>query len=169
MHRSALALAVIALAAACDSAPTEPVPAGLIPSLAKDEVPHHEHTRSPFAQTVVNSCPAIPEPVAVEGFVIYNSQFKHYEWGNNSRLRTLIQGSGIGAISGVKYQFHQMHTVSGTYTFDGERLEADHYTRMHLISQTNLDNFFLTVRLKQVCTPGTCTVTVVSMEPDCRG
>ena len=42
-------------------------------------------------------------------------------------------------------------------------------SRLHLISQNSLDNFFLTVRLKQVCTPDGCTVEVVSMETDCRG
>ena len=170
MHRPVVALLAVALLmSACDSNPAAPETAALEPSLARDGTPDHEHFRVPFAQTVVNSCPLVPDPVAVEGFLVYNSHFKFFEGGNQNRLKSTIHGTGVGAVTGAKYQFHQLYTIYGHYTYANSRLEADHHSRLHLISQNSLDNFFLTVRLKQVCTPDGCTVEVVSMETDCRG
>ena len=175
MSRSVLSLCLAGLfAIGCDSAPTEP-PSPAAPLLARDGQPRdgqpaHDHYKAPFSQTVMNSCPLVPEPVLVEGVLIYNSHFKFFDGGNSNRLMSNIHGSGIGTITGVKYQYHELTTIRGRYTYANSRLEAEHRSRMHLISQGSVQqNFFLTIVAKQVCSTEGCTFEVVRMETDCRG
>ena len=171
MHRSVLSLAAAALiVAGCDAAPSAPEQGTTTPLFAKEGQPAHEHYRVAFARTVSNPCPPIPEPVAVEGYMVYNSHFKFFEGGNSFRIMSNSQGQGVGLVTGVKYQFHELSKPRGSYTYASSRLESDQYTRFHVISATGLGNFFSTVRAKQTCTPeGGCQTVIVSMETDCRG
>ena len=175
MHRSVLSLAAAALVfAGCDSPPSAPQPASLAPSFArggepKDGRPDHENFRAPFARTVANPCPPVPEPVAVEGYFTFNSHFKFFEGGNSSRIKTNSHGSGIGAVTGVRYQFHELWTLHGRYTYEDSRFATEQTTRFHVISQTDLGNFFATMKTRVTCTPDGCQTEVVSVETDCRG
>ena len=175
MHRSILCLAAAALvASACDSSPSAPEPASTTPSFARggnppDERPDHEHRRDPFTRTVTNPCPPVPEAVAVEGYTVYNAHFKFFEGGNNSRLMANSQASGIGLVTGVKYQFHELWTLHGHYTYVDTRWETEQTTRYHVISQTGLGNFFSTLKMRIVYTATGVSTEVVSMETDCRG
>ena len=161
------------LASGCDSAPSAPPARESDALLARGNQPEgrpdHEHFRVPFTQTVMNACGPVPEPVVIQGHLIYNSHFKFFEGGNNNRLMSNIQGSGLGAITGLKYQFHQLSTIHGHYTYANERLEADHHTRLHLVSQSDVNNFFMTMKVRQVCDGPVCPDNIVAMETDCRG
>lgn len=171
MHRSAYAIvACLALVAACDSQPL--APALDLPALAakeKDERPTNETTRTPFSRTVANPCGPTPELVAVEGYAHHNAHFKFFDGGNQSRLMTNSHASGIGLVSGLKYQFHELHTLRGRYTYANQRWETEQTTRFHVISQTGVDNFFSTLKLRIVYSPTGVDVQFVSLETDCRG
>lgn len=170
MHRSVLTLAATALiVVGCDSSPFAPEQPTAGPSLARDGRPDHENVRAPFAQTVANPCPPVPEPVAVEGYSHYNAQLKFFEGGNEARLKGSVHASGIGAVTGVGYQFHELFTLHGIYTYANSRWETERSTRFHVISQTGLGNFFSTVKENVVCTPEGCQGEVVSIDTDCRG
>ena len=172
MHRSAYAIvACLALVAACDSQPLAP-PSLEAPALAskdKDERPAHGNTRSPFSRVVANSCGPTPELVAVEGYAHHNAHFKFFDGGNQARLMTNSHASGIGLVSGLQYQFHELHTLRGRYTYADARWETEQTTRFHVISQTGVDNFFSTLKLKIVYSPTGIDVQFVSLETDCRG
>ena len=116
-----------------------------------------------------NPCPPVPEPVAIEGYLHYNAHFRFFEGGNSPELKSNTHGSGVGLVTGVKYQFHELGTVRGTYTYESGRLETERWIRSHLISQTGLGNFFMTTRVRQVCTPEGCQEEIVSIDTDCRG
>lgn len=175
MHRTAFPLALAALIVlACEPSPTAPDQVSTTPSFARggepsDGRPDHENRRDPFARTVANPCPPVPEPVAVEGYLHTNTHFKFFDGGNTSRLMWNIHASGIGLVTGVKYQYHELWTLRGTYTYADSRWETDQTTRFHVISQTGLGNFFSTVRMKIVYTPTSISTEVVSMDTDCRG
>jgi hypothetical protein len=169
MHRSVtLALAAL-FAAACDAPPSAPESSATSPSFAKEGTPDHQNTRAPFSRTVMNPCPPVPEPVAVEGYGHYNAHFKFFEGGNNARLKGHSHASGVGAISGQKYQFHEMATLLGHYTYVDSRWETMQTTRFHVISQTGLDNFFSTMKMRIIYTPQGSSAEVISLETDCRG
>jgi hypothetical protein len=171
MYRSIFVLAAAGLvAAACEpgpSAPNELTP--VTPSFAKEGQPAHGNYRQHFARTVDNPCPPVPEPVAVEGYLHYNSHFKFFEGGNDSRIKTNSEASGVGLVTGVKYQFHELFTLEGRYTYANSRWETGRMTRFHVISQTGLGNFYSTVKWNVVCTPEGCTDTITDVETDCRG
>ena len=169
MHRYFLTLVAAFVAVGCDSAPSAPEHAAVPLLAARDGQPAHDNHKAPFSRTVMNPCPPVPEPVVIEGVLHYNAHFKFFDGGNRNRLMSNSHGSGVGAITHVKYQFHEINTIYGTFTYVNGRLEADHHTRFHLISQTDLGNFFVNMRAKQVCTAQGCTFVVVAAESDCRG
>ena len=170
MHRSVLMLAAIAIVmAGCDSTPSAPALSSDQALLEKDGKPAHQNTRTPFTRTVMNPCPPVPEPVLVEGYSHYNAHFKFFEGGNQPRLKTNNHASGVGLVTGLKYQFHELYRVDGTYTYANATLTTDQTHRYHVISQTAHDNFFSTVKTKVVCDAAGCRAEVVSMETDCRG
>jgi hypothetical protein len=118
----------------------------------------------------MNPCPPVPEPVAVEGYSHYNTHFKFYDGGNTSRLMSNVHGSGLGTVTGVKYQFHELFTLHGDYTYVDSRWETVQSTRFHVVSATDLGNFFSTVKMKVVCTPENgCQGEVISIDTDCHG
>ena len=170
MHRSAyMIVACLALVAACDSDPVAPSLASAPPALKQDGRPAHENTRTPFTRTVMNPCVPAPEPVLVEGYTHYNAHFKFFPGGNNARLMSNSHGSGIGVATGLKYQFHELFTLRGHYTYVDSRWETEQTTRFHVISQTGLDNFFSTLKTRITYTTTSIDVEVISMESDCRG
>ena len=175
MHRTPFRLAAVALVVmACESAPTAPEQPATTLSLARggeppDGRPDHQNTRIPFTWTLTNPCLPVPETVVAEGYSHYNAHFKFFEGGNSSRLMSNNYASGVGLITGLKYQFHQLWRLDGTFTYVDNRWETEQMTRYHLISQTDHGNFFSTVRTKVVVTPTGITTEVISTETDCRG
>jgi hypothetical protein len=178
MHRTLLTLAAAAaLLAGCDSAPTAPIAAPSAPSLARggepgpnDGHPAHEHKREPFATIVMNPCPPAPEPVLVEGLSQYNAHFKFVEGGNDHRLMRSTQATGLGLVTGERYQFHQLTVVYGSFRLQNGRSESEETTRYHVISQGPLGNFFTTIKSRSSFSPEEGFRTeVVSAESDCRG
>ena len=170
MHRSAFALlAAAAIIAGCDTPPSAPPEAPAAPSLKQDGRPDHENTTTPFSRTVTNPCGQTPEPIPVEGLAHYNAHFKFFEGGNQARLKSTIHASGVGAVTGLKYQFHELWTLYGRYTYVNSRWETEQTTRFHVISQTNVDNFFATIRTKVVYTLTSIEVQSLTIETDCRG
>ena len=174
MRRLLLPYAAFAiLAVGCDGSPSAPAAPATAVLMARDNQPEgrpaHEHARGSFTRTVMNACGPVPEPVIVQGHLIYNSHFKFFEGGNSNRLMTNIQGSGVGVITGLKYQFHQLETIHGHYTYANEHLEATRETRVHLVSQSDANNFFMTMKVRQVCDGPVCRDDIVAIETDCRG
>jgi hypothetical protein len=172
VHRSLLCLAAVALlTVACDNAPSAPPPADLAPSLAKggEDKPAHEHYRAPFARTVANPCPPVPEAVAVEGFTQFNAHFKFFDGGNTSRVQMVTQAQGIGAITGVKYTFHELMRQRSTYQYSTSVYQVDQMIRWHVVSATSLGNFFATSHQKITCDATGCRTEPISFETDCRG
>ena len=172
MHRVSLSFvfgAAALVAVACDSNPAALSGPDDGPMLQRDGRPAHQNTRSPFARTVANPCPPVPEPVAVEGYTHYNAHFKFFDGGNQARLMSNTHASGVGAVTGVLYQFHELWTLRGKYTYVNNRWETEQTTRFHVISQTDLGNFFSTLKTKIIYTPTSIETEVVSFETDCRG
>ena len=172
MHRSVLTFGLITLfAAACDSPVAAPEAAA--PNFArgtpKEGQPDHENIRTPFSRVVMNPCPNVPEPVAVEGYTHYNAHFKFFDGGNSSRLKSNSHGSGIGLVTGMQYQFHELHTTYGRYTYADSRWQTEQTIRFHVISQTNLDNFFSSLKMRVTYATTGITTEIISFETDCRG
>jgi hypothetical protein len=118
----------------------------------------------------MNPCPPVPEPVFVEGFTQYNAHFKFVEGGNESRLMRHTHASGVGLVTGAKYQFLEMWKEDGSYNIAADRLEAVQTTRYHVISEGSLGNFFMTMKQKVVYQDGRLvSAEVISAETDCRG
>ena len=170
MTRTMFALLVTAAAAAgCDSAPTTPQQVSPGPALAREGSPVNENSRSDFAREIMNPCPPVPELVAVKGWVQYNSHFKFSEDANTSRLKWLTNASGIGLVTGARYKLHEIINLEGRFTYVDNVWVTERSSRLHLISQTGLGNFFATMRWNVRCTEEGCKDEIISFETDCRG
>jgi hypothetical protein len=171
MRRPLLCLAVAMIAASCESTPTAPVPTDLVPSLdnGRDGTPAHENKRIPFAGTVNNPCPPIPEAVAVEGFTQFSSHFKFFDGGNTSKHHIMNVAQGVGLVTGAKYTFQEMFRQDATYYYDTKLYDTEQTIRYRVVSQYNLGNFFATTHQKVICVNDVCRVEPISFESDCRG
>jgi hypothetical protein len=118
---------------------------------------------------VSNPCPPVPEAVAVEGFTQFTSHFKFFDGGNESRHHIMSQASGIGAVTGARYTFHELFRQDGIYHYSDGVYDTVQEIRWHVISQSNGGNFFATTRQKMICDANACRVEPISIETDCRG
>jgi hypothetical protein len=156
-------VAALAVVAGCDAAPSAPDPA-TTPSLARAV-----SSRTDFATIATNPCPPVPELVPLTGFMHIVTKPEVTPEGVRLRIHRNAHASGIGAITGLKYEFQNLSRQevlppSGTITFESELLD-----RFHEISQGSADNFFFMMRSKITCDAMGCRVEVIETEAECRG
>jgi hypothetical protein len=159
------------LLAAC--AGSEPGPTGPVPRLGlgndPDRIRVRDQRREPFT-TAAFGC--ISEPLVVTGTVNYILHAQDNPADNvHSRLHTNLQGvSGIGSLTGTRYQFILVHNVTYNYVafLDPPRFETNQVARFRLIGDRTNNNLWVNTSFHVTVTPdGKISSTRFEVEARC--
>ena len=155
------AIAFSAVAAGCASelvAPDEPA--------SLDRI--NRTDRYPVAFTTFNPCPPM-EPVAIEGFVQYNTHADVEPGSTEVKQHLVLHGNGIGLLTGSKYVLQQNSKYESSFSFPPYQFESSTDTRYRLIRQGSEDNFYAEFTFSYVCDETGCRIVENEQERACRG
>jgi hypothetical protein len=171
LWKTVLGITTAVLLAACS--PSEPQPTSPLPSLGlgndPDRIRIREQRREPFTTTGAGGC---LEPIILTGMANFILQAQDNPADNvHFRLHSNLQGvSGVGALSGNRYQLAQVVNATYNYVEDLEprRFETTQIFRYRLIGQRPHNNSWVNISLHITITPnGETTSSWSRVEAEC--